>query len=228
MVARVRIPQVTAWSYSRYACYAGCAAQFMYKHLMKLPDPPGPAAARGNAVHANAENFIKAKVDLPVELGGLKEQANFLKENFATAEQPWGFRKDWSWTGKPNWFGDDVWFRLKADVVLAYDDDTGLVGDWKTGKKYDNHADQAELSAVAALMRYPAWTEADVRFWYADLPPAENEEQWVFTRAESEQLKKKWERKVRPMFSDRKFAPTPSWRCAHCAYSKAKDGPCRF
>ena len=38
-----KLPQVTAWSYSRYADYKQCPAKFKYKHLMRLPDP-GSAA----------------------------------------------------------------------------------------------------------------------------------------------------------------------------------------
>jgi RecB family exonuclease len=224
------LPPVTAWSYSRYADYKQCPAKFMYKHLMKLPDPPSPAMARGNLIHKMAEDYVKSprKPKLEPELKGVAAELEHCRQAKAIAEQAWGFKADFNWTGRPGWFGDDVWFRMKADVAVVYDDNTGLVGDWKTGKKYFSNEEQVELFGAVTLMRFPNWTEVDVRLWYTDSPPDDNEIQRVYTAEEAVAIRADWAKRVVPMFRDRKFAPTPNDKCGWCAFSKAKGGPCKF
>lgn len=220
------LPTVTAWSYSRYSDYKQCPAKFMYKHLMKLPDPGSPAMQRGDAIHKMAEAFIKGKIDIPDELIAVRTELEFLKDNFAITEQAWGFKEDWAWINRQGWFGDDVWFRMKADVVVAYDDDTGLLGDWKTGRIYEINEEQVALFGAVGFMRFPNWTEVDVRLWYTD--QGGEEIRRVYTAKEGEAIRKDWVKRVVPMFKDRRFAPTPNDKCGWCAYSNRKGGPCKF
>ena len=224
----VKLPPVLAWSYSRYSDYKTCPAKFMYKHLLKMPDPGSPAMERGNVIHKLAEDFVRGKIDLPPELKNVKEELNHLKDNMATVEQSWGFKKNWEWIGRPGWFGDDVWFRAKADVTLLYDDSTLLLIDWKTGKKYYTNEEQVELFALAGFRRFPEVTEVDTRLLYTDIDPSDNEIQRVYKRNELEAIQKDWTKRVVPMFKDRKFAPTPNQWCHRCAFSKGKGGPCKF
>jgi RecB family exonuclease len=223
---------IDAWSYSRYADYKSCPLKFKLKYIDKLPTAGSPAMDRGNAIHKMAEDYVKAhgkkKPKLPIELTSVKDEIEHCRSNNAIAELPWGFRKDWAWTGKPNWFGSEVWFRMKADVVVEYDDNTGLVGDWKTGRKYFENEEQIELFGAAALMRFPDWSEVDVRLWYTDQPKDDNEIDRQYTRKEGALILKTWEKKVVPMFVDKRFAPTPNDKCKWCDFSKAKGGPCKF
>lgn len=226
---------ITAWSYSRWADYKQCPFRFKLKYIDKMQTSGSPAMERGNLVHTLAENYVKSprKVKVPT-LDGAKVFANLatelehLRSNKAIAEMPWGFRSDWTWTGRPDWFGQEVWFRMKADAAVAYDDDTGMVIDWKTGRKYFENEDQIELFGAAALMRFPNWTEVDVRLWYTDQPAADNEIQRVYTAKEGAAIRKTWAKRVVPMFVDKRFAPTPNDKCKWCDFSKAKGGPCKF
>jgi hypothetical protein len=222
-----KLPEVVAWSYSRYADYTQCPAKFKYKHLEKRPDPGSPAMQRGNDIHKMAEDVVRAKRDIPPELENVREQLEFLRDNMATAEENWGFRNDWAWIGRQGWFGDDVWFRAKTDVRLLYEDDTLLLGDWKTGRMYFSNEEQIELFALAGWRRFPAVTEVDTRLWYTDIE-GDNEIQRVYTTKELEAIQKDWTKRVVPMFKDRRFAPTPNDKCGWCPYSKAKGGPCKF
>lgn len=222
-----KLPPVVAWSYSRYADYKLCPAKFMYKHLMKLPDPGTAAMNRGNEIHKAAELVVKAKADITPELENVREQLEFLRDNYAVAEENWGFRASWEWIGREGWFGDDVWFRAKTDVRLLYDDDTLLLGDWKTGKKYFSNEEQIELFALAGYRRFPTVTEVDTRLWYIDVED-DNEIQRVYTPKELEAIQKDWTKRVVPMFKDRRFAPTPNDKCGWCPFTKAKGGPCKF
>jgi hypothetical protein len=225
-----KLPEVTAWSYSRWSDYHQCPAKFMYKHLMKLPDPGTPAMNRGTDVHKMAEDYIKAprKPKVPPELTNVVIELDHCRNMKALAELPWGFLKDWSWNGRGDWFGEDVWFRMKADVAVSYDDDTGMVGDWKTGKKYFSNEEQIELFGAVSLMRFPVWKEVDVRLWYTDIPGNDNEIQRVYSRSEGALILKDWEKRVRPMFADKKFPPKPNDKCGWCPFSRSKGGPCKF
>lgn len=223
-----KLPPVLAWSYSRYSDYKQCPAKFMYKHLMRMPDPGNAAMQRGTVIHKLAEDFVRGKCDLAPELKSVKVEINHLKDNFAVVEQNWGFRNDWSWNGKPNWFDADVWFRAKADAIVLYDDDTAMLVDWKTGKKYFSNEEQVELFSLAAFQRYPNLTAVDTRLWYTDADPDDNEIQREYTRADVERIQRDWDKRVIPMFRDRRFAPTPNDKCGWCPFSKAKGGPCKF
>lgn len=222
------LPPVLAWSYSRYADYKQCPARFKYKHLMKLPDPGNAAMERGNRIHKMAEDFIRAKIDLPEELATVKTELEHLKDNMAVPEENWGFKKTWDWIGRPGWFGDDVWFRAKTDVRLLYDDDTLLIIDWKTGKKYFSNEEQIELFALAGYRRFPMVTEVDARLLYTDSPAEDNEIQRVYKPKELDAIQRDWDKRVKPIFVDRRFAPTPNDKCHWCPFSKAKGGPCKF
>lgn len=225
---------IDAWSYSRWNDYKQCPFRFKLKYINKMQTAGSPAMGRGNLVHKKAEDYIlktgtfaKGK-KLPDEFQHFKAELEHLRGIGAMAEMPWGFRRDWSWTGQPNWFGREVWFRMKADAAVTYEDKTGLVGDWKTGRKYPDHEEQGRIFGAVSLMRFPEWTEVDVRFWYTDQKPGENEEQWTYTAKDGELIRKEWEKKVQPMFNDKRFAPTPNDKCKWCDFSKAKGGPCKF
>lgn len=222
------LPLVTAWSYSRYSDYKQCPAKFKYKHLMRMPDPGNAAMQRGNTIHKMAEDVVRAKIDVPLELEGVRRELEHLRDNMAVAEESWGFKNDWEWIGRPNWFGDDVWFRAKTDARLLYDDGTLLIVDWKTGRKYFSNEEQIELFALAGFKRFPEATEVDARLYYTDCEPDDNEIQRVYTPKDLAAVQKDWTKRVVPMFKDRKFAPTPNDKCHWCPFSKAKGGPCKF
>lgn len=227
---------VTAWSYSRYADYELCPAKFKYKVLDRLPDPGSPAMQRGNDIHKMAENFVGVAptarlTKVPPELRNFESEFKQLREmgDGVMVEQEWGFRNDWTHTGRKGWFGDDVWFRAKADVALVYEDNTGEVIDHKTGRKYETNVDQVGLMAVAAWRRFPQLTHVTARLWYLDVAdPNEKEVIVEFTIPELTALQRDWTKKVVPMFLDKKFAPRPNNKCGWCPYSRAKGGPCKF
>lgn len=224
---------ITAWSYSRWGDYKQCPYRFKLKYIDKMQTAGSPAMERGNVIHKIGEDFVKAKpgkgkVVIPEEFKHFKAELLHLREAGALAEMPWGFKRDWQWTRKADWFGPEVWFRMKADVACSYEDNTGLVGDWKTGRKYAEHEEQGRIFGAVAFMRFPEWTEVDVRFWYTDQKPGDNEEQWTYSAKDGALIRKEWEKKVQPMFNDKRFAPTPNDKCHWCDFNKAKGGPCKF
>lgn len=226
-------PLIEAWSYSRYVDYKLCPLKFKLKYIDKIKEPGSAAMDRGTDMHSIAESYVNIATGrkppaMPSELHNVREIAEYLRVNDAIAEVEWGFTAEWKWTGRPGWFGKDVWYRAKCDVHVLYDDNTALVGDWKSGKKYATNEEQMELFALATKMRYPNLVEVDTRLWYLDIAGDDNEVQRVYHENDFITIQADWQRKVVPMFKDRKFAPKPNDRCRWCHYRRDNGGPCKF
>lgn len=218
---------LTAWSYSRYADYRRCPMFFAYKHLMGIKEPAGPAMERGSAIHKIAENYLvapKAPRTVPAELGHFAEEFRHLRKLSPTVEQQWGFTSTWEQTG---WFDSNVWVRVVLDACVLYDDNTAVVIDHKTGKKYATNEDQMQLFGLATFKRFPDLKEVSTRLWYLD-QPSDNEVERVFKVGEMPAIQRDWERNVKPMFADKRFPPRPNDKCRFCFLSKSKGGPCQY
>lgn len=220
---------VDAWSYSRYADYKQCPLRFKLKHIQKMKEPGSPAMQRGSDIHKEGENYLKAKTrpkKVPATYANFKDEMTQLWGLNPLVEQQWGFTRQWSPTG---WFGSDAWLRIVADVAVTYDDNTGDLIDFKTGRKYDTNEEQVELFSAGMFIKFPEMQHVTTRLWYLDVDPKDdNEVIREYTRADFENIRKDWERKIIPMFKDKKFAPTPNAKCRWCAFSKDKGGPCPF
>lgn len=244
------LPEVTAWSYSRYADYEQCPAKFKYKHLEKRPDPGSAAMQRGSTIHKEGELFLTAP---PVKKGlpGLPDSYQHFKEEMIQlrglnpiVEQQWGFNSLWepasaSARDPHGWFAKDTWLRIVCDVAVHYEDNTADIVDFKTGKKYGTNEDQIDLFKNGAFMKWPDLEHVTARLWYLDIPDGPNDGDEhpestanttirEYTRDDFEKSKKRWDKKIKPMFMDRKFPPKPNSKCHWCPYSKAKGGPCKF
>lgn len=204
--------------------YDNCPASFKYKHLDKLPDPPSPAMARGDAIHKSAAAYISGTT--PQLAPELERFAPLMSELRAlpdkVVEQQWGFTAKWRSTG---WFGKDTWLRVILDAGVVYPDGTADVVDHKTGKRYGSNDDQMELFGLVTMCRFPSVRHVTTRLWYIDTG---DEEVAEFTADDAEKLKAKWEQRVKPMFTDTVFAPRPNDKCRWCAFSRSKNGPCKF
>ena len=230
--------RITAWSYSRYNDYKQCPLKAKFKHVDKLKEPGSPAMDRGSAIHKLAENFLKGLVRaLPAELKTFGAFFRALKKLNPAVEQDWAFTANWVQCG---WFDVVAWCRVKVDAT-AYDTVTKRVRvvDHKTGRFNPDHPDQLSLYAVAAFEVFPDADAADCELWYLDHPlcvggPLENPVRKTFQRAEAQALKKDWEKRVKPMLADTRFAPRPNDRCRWCWFRKDNGqypggvGPCKF
>lgn len=225
--AKPYFPPLKAWSYSRYSDYKRCPFLFAHKHLLGMKDPnPGPAMLRGRTIHKLAETYLIAprRPKLPPELRNFADEFAHLRHLNPTVEQQWGFTKDWRPTG---WFGEDTFARVVLDVAVLYDDDTALVIDHKTGRKYETNEDQMQLFGLATFKKFPNLVEVSTRLWYLD-QDEDNEVERIYKASEMPAIERDWNRAIRPMFNDRKFPPRPNDKCRWCFLSKAKGGPCKF
>lgn len=121
----------TTWSFSRWSTWDKCPFAYKAKFILKLPDPPTPAMARGDKVHKALDAYLNGRAPMPEEVKDPYQRR--LLEELATfdrrlVEQKWGFTHNWRQTG---FMARDVWLRSICDVALPYADDTVEVIDWK-------------------------------------------------------------------------------------------------
>lgn len=244
MAVKQPIRPLTSWSFSRYSDYQRCPLAFKLKHLEKLSEPPNAAMARGVQIHELAEAYLKGRLArLPKELAAFKGEFQALRKQRklalggVTVEDTWAFTQSWERTRWDDWVG--CWVRIKLDcahVIGGASGDVLVVTDWKTGKfnesKNVEYLEQLELYALAALLLHPHLREVRPRLCYTDAgityPPTAAP--LVYTQADAPRLKKLWEKRVKPMFADKRYAPTPNWSCRFCFYGQAgveRGGPGR-
>jgi hypothetical protein len=230
-----KIPLVKAWSYSRYDCYQKCPALFKYRAIERRDEPKGEALLNGIKVHEDAEKYLKREIGrVPPTLNKLSKDFSSIKKIDAIPEEAWTLTKDWTETG---WFDADAWLRIKVDAHYSVDDKTLKVIDFKTGKirLNEGYEQQLELYAVGAFAIFDV-ERVETELWFVDHGVIygrgdnddENQEHFMYEISEYESLVKVWKQRIKPMFNDTRFDPTPNYSCKWCHFSKANGGPCKF
>ncbi len=234
---------ITSWSYSRYSDYKQCPLKAKLKHVDKIKEPPNDAMARGAQIHNLAEDYLKGKIKaLPKELRAFADEFKKLRKQYKKSisgmvvEDNWAFTKSWDETQWNNW--TQCWVRIKLDCAHHEDDTTLVISDWKTGKyredQNDDYLEQLELYALAAFLLHDHIEVVKPRLVYLDVetiyPPPEVKLE--FFRSDIPGLKKKWEKRVKPMLTDTVFAPRPNRFCNWCHFRSANKsaggGQCKF
>jgi hypothetical protein len=136
---------------------------------------------------------------------------------------------DSAWRPLDDWFHPLVWLRTVLDAhyrkKVGKTTKREVVIDYKTGKSLADPL-QFNLYGVSGLSQWDDCDEVEVQVWYTDqgvLAP------WpVFGREELPAMKKKWEQRIIPMMTDKRFAPRPGNYCRYCHFSKGKGGPCSY
>lgn len=246
---RIPATQITSWSFSRYSTYRQCPLKAKLQYIDKIKEPPNPAnpaMARGVEIHDKAEAYIKGKGRLPAELKAFKDEFMRLRKQYKKSisgmvvEDTWAFTSKWEETQWNDWIG--CWVRIKLDCAHHADEQTLIISDWKTGKfrpeKNEEYVEQLELYALAALILHDHIEVVKPRLVYLDaeiIYPEEgskDEELLTFTRKDIPELKKKWEKRVKPMLKDKSFAPRPNNLCHWCFFRKSNKanggGQCKY
>jgi len=207
--------KVTAWSYTRWALYETCPRKFKFKVIDKLQEETSWAAERGNVLHAKAEQMVRGKLKgIPKELKVFGHELKELRKAKALTEVDLSVTRDWSPTTYDDW--NNVWCRGNADAIVNLGEELVII-DYKTGKIYDSHKDQAHLYATQCMSHFPQCKTVLVEFWYFDQDG--HVEPYKFRRAEQKQMQKYWEKAVKPMMSDVEFIPRPGNHCRWCQFA---------
>lgn len=216
---------ITAWSFSRLSTYRQCPQKLKFTAIDKLKDPGSAAMDRGTEIHKECENYLRGlEEDVPASAMLFKIEMENLLNKEAWPEQQFAFRKDWT---ECAYFAKDVWLRVKIDAIVI-DGAYGRVIDFKTGKVKPDGLEQLELCAIAAFIHYPHLQTVDVELWFLDHGIELPGEPLRYRREALPRLKAEWEKKVRHMFVDTRFMPTPSMLCGWCHFRKDNGGPCQY
>lgn len=222
MPVRPYTPQFTAWSFSRLYAWEECPLRAKLKLIDKLKEPEGPALARGNEIHKEAEKYASGQLrTVPKSLALMSDDFKGLKKAKPLVEQQWAFNIDWE---PCDWFGRDAWLRVICDAVTV-SPPHAVVIDHKTGKFREGYNDQVELFALAALAKFQDIETVRTELWYVDhgkIIPND------FDRSMEKKLRAKWVKRAKPMLLDKSFNPRPGGHCRWCHFSKAKGGQCKF
>lgn len=231
--------KMDAWSYSRFKDWTQCPYKAFLKHVLRLKEPGSPAMDRGNHAHKAAEDLLTGKISweeaqaqaaesgdknrfgpkaTPISFKPFEKDFAVAAKSKPVVEEQWGFSKQWTSVG---WFGPLTWLRVKLDLCYPLKRATMKVVDHKTGKKYADHAEQADLYALAVFIKYPNVTDIVVEYWYLDLGEKTTA---TFKRAEMAALINRWEDKVRPMMNDTIYPHRPGPYCRWCFHSKNTVG----
>jgi hypothetical protein len=226
------------WSFSQWETYNQCPQKWNFQSRLRLPrKPAGPAAARGLEMHDTVEQYIKG-----ADLAVLHKDINrkYIPVLDAYRNHPNGDR----YTEKKLAI-DNEWYVCgpqdkRAACVAVLDavrftkpqgkhaPERGVleIGEWKSGKPKDTHADQRKLYAMFGMR---AWLADEVRVTTYYLEHTAVPQRTVLASESGfEKLKDLWGGRIRTMQRDELCAPRPGFYCRFCDYAKAQGGPCQF
>ena len=226
------VQKITQWSFSRYTQYQECPYKAKLRFIEKRDTPGGPAMVRGAEIHGLAQDYLEGrKRTVPVDLSYVKPLLMKYKKMKATSEGEIGITREWGQTG---WFDHDVWCRIKLDAIvpLGKKGEEADAVDWKTGKYAPDrpeYAEQLELYATGILSVRPSVKVVHTKLIFTDhdqktSPPVIA----TYERGQLKGMQKSWEKRVKPMLADSRFAPRPGNYCRYCTFRKAVGGPCKY
>lgn len=227
------------WSFSRLLDFEQCKFRFKLKYLDKVPEPKRALKEgevelpneRGDRVHKAGEAWVRSTTpaELPTEFSAFAPEMAKVKEYFVEGkvrmEENWGY--DFGW-GATDFFGPDIWLRVKVDLFVHHSDTTALVADYKTGRKSGNevkHGEQGALYALCAFMRYPELEDIHTEFWYLDKDDITHQR---YTREGSLKKLANWNKRAIAISEEKTWRPNPNQHtCRFCLYGPKGSGVCK-
>lgn len=192
-------------------------------------EPMGPAVARGTAVHALAESYLKGKIygGMPRPLLKLARHYAALRKLKPIVEEYWNVDERW----RPVQGREDTWCTMKMDAALGpHENEDGkrviYIQDLKTGRMYGSHDKQASLYATIGFTRWPDLDGVDVEFWYSDSGETVST---YYNRSAIKKLTNYWMQQGQQMMDpNQEFLPTPSVdACKWCFLRSDRGGRCK-
>lgn len=144
---------MTAWSYSSLNTFKQCPKKYYHLKVIKdVKDKGSTATVYGQEVHTAAEEFIRDGKEVPKKFSFMNSILDALNkiEGEKHCELKLGVALTDEGYKPAEFFGDDVWWRGIADLVII-NGDTAHSIDYKTSKNA-KYADTKQLDAVAAAL----------------------------------------------------------------------------
>jgi len=232
---------ISAASYSRYNVFSQCRLRAKLAFVNKIPEPdrgPPPkgmkewANDRGSRIHDEAERYVKGETEVvPRECKDFKHELNKLRtlyeRGMVITEETWCFDREWEPVDGKTY--DDIALRIICDVTVFLDSTTGVIIDYKSGRKFGNevsHAQQLQLYQLAAFLKYPELENIYAEIYYFD----QNElTSMHFRRSQGLRFFKSWDDKFDKMLTCTSFPPNANqYSCRWCPYRQDRSGDCSF
>lgn len=221
------------WAYTHLDTYERCPYRYKLRYVERIPEPEPKddkkdARLRGINMHKELEDYVSLKRDdFPDSARFFEPQLKKLRELYVEGmvevESTWLFDEKWRpFEGKYH----DAWCVIKADIWVNADD-TGVVIDHKSGKKFGNepkHVSQLIMYSIGAFFRYEELHTINGEVWYHDvndLLPIQYRRDQALTHLP------KLEARVEKMMNDPFYRPRPNvMTCKYCPYSPRGNGYC--
>ena len=227
---------ISSWSHSKLGDFEKCKFLAWLKHDQKIPEPERPlkpgqtehANDRGTRIHQHAEDYVTGKVDAQIpEMREFAQEFDHLRRLYPSGivslEGEWAVDRDWMPT---DW--RTGWHRSKVDAIVLPNEHSAIVIDYKSGKRFGNevkHAEQTQLYALNAVLRYPEIEEVTTELWYLDVKELTSA---TFTRAQILRFKPNFDRRGSALTDCTDFPPNPNiYSCQWCQYGPWNGGQCK-
>jgi len=239
---------IRATSFSRLLTYENCPHHAKLAYLDKVPELPRPtppsgehANDRGSRVHDACEAYVRGQGEMVREMLAFKQEFEHARNWFAQypedfeMEDLWRFDTEWNNVDDRDF--ENIWLRVKLDLMVWVADDEAIVVDYKTGKRRFNevkHAQQLQLYLLSSFMRYPQLHVATAELWYLDQDELTRQS---MTRKQALRYFRNFDERLKRMTSDTEFKPKPNGQsCKFCPYAPSdydnkwvkKNGACEM
>jgi hypothetical protein len=203
------------------------------------------AFARGSEIGKNLELYVlgeESKLHEEIRHPVVKNIAKGLraerKKDPNHVKVEFNIVMDKNWRLVSQFDKKNAWARIKLDVLQVWQPSWNVI-DWKSGgidkrtgevRAEDKYDDQLSAYAAGVLAAFPAVPAVSPSLVFVDCGPRFDPvilKQDVQRKA-LPKLKEKWEKRVLPIFKEKKFMPRPGYYCKWCPYEKAKGGPCLY
>lgn len=208
-----------AVSYSGKALYKKCPRAWWYSYIQGIRKPDNVYTIRGKKYHSKLEDFFNNKNGYPSGEPVLRPWRPYmrgLKQHSPVAEGEVAVNIMWT----PTTFNDPAAFA--RGLIDLWWEEPGIrhIYDWKTGKIYEDHEDQAEYYAALS----PDRDLVQTTFAYLDIPTVTST--WEYTRNEVEEIRDKLDEEIMIIRMDKEWRPRPSGHCKWCAHNWRLGGEC--
>jgi hypothetical protein len=220
-----------AVSFSRNSLYKKCPASYEWQYVLghKEEFNPGPAALRGTRIHDSIEQGFLMQSKEPFDPEIPEKVSLWLQEPLqdsitgkcqAFPEMQFCLNAEWE---SVEFDAEDGYIRGFMDNVFVYENRVH-VHEYKTGRKYDEHAHQKQLYAMVCLLLYPDISEVTVEGIYID---SKEREATIYSRSHLTSMKYTWKREIDRMFIPM-YPARPGIQCRWCPKSSNKGGTCQL
>ena len=212
-------------SFSGMQLYNQCPSAFQRRYVTKEPVPKGeasPAMTRGTRVHEGVESYLLHHTEeLPDEAMGFEGLFTEMRDKYDTSpELQWAFDPEWEEVNFTD--TDEAMVRGVLDAGYEHEGVAHVI-ELKTGKMYEEHADQRSLYGLAGALLYPDNETILVETIYLDAGIKHFTE---FSMAQLPSLQWIWQRTINGCQPPQPYPQRKSWKCKWCPYHEDKGGMC--